>query len=104
MTTNKREKLAALILRAAELEIIKKAVFSKPQDSSVKKSVLTLKSISGRNVLQLEVFTSDNKAKHQWTPIGLVIDQQNISREPDRESITSHVSVFLPNLPPREKS
>ena len=46
----------------------------------------------------------DNKAKHQWTPIGLVIDQQNISREPDRESITSHVSVFLPNLPPREKS
>ncbi len=70
VTTNKREKLAALILRAAELEIIKKAVFSKPQDSSVKKSVLSLKSISGRKVLQLEIFTSDNKAKHQNISMG----------------------------------
>ena len=64
-TNNKIDQLAALILRATELEIIKKAVFSKPADSSVKKSVLTLKTIAGKNVLQLEVFTSDNKAKHR---------------------------------------
>ena len=54
-----------LVLRSAELEIIKKAVFSKPQDTTVKKSVLTPKNISGKNILQLEIFTADNKAKHR---------------------------------------
>ncbi len=65
MTKTKKDQLKDLILRSSELEIIKKAVFSKPQDSSVKKSLLTPKSISGKKVLQLEIFTADNKAKHQ---------------------------------------
>ena len=65
MTTDKQNQLADLILRSLELEIMKKAVFSKPRDNSVKKSVLTPKSISGKSVLQLEIFTADNKAKHQ---------------------------------------
>ena len=65
MITNRQNQLSVLILRACELEIMKKAVFSKPRDTSVKRSILTPKSISGKSVLQLEIFTADNKAKHQ---------------------------------------
>ena len=82
MTTDKQNQLADLILRSLELEIMKKAVFSKPRDNSVKKSVLTPKSISGKSVLQLEIFTADNKAKHQ-----------NISPD-DKDALADIIPVF----------
>ncbi len=44
---------------------LKKAVFSKPQDESVLRMVLTLRRIGGRNVAQAETFSSDNKALHE---------------------------------------
>ena len=57
--------LKDLILRAAKTQTLKKAIFSKCADQEIKKAVLTLKSISGREVLQLESFYADNKAKHK---------------------------------------
>ncbi len=62
---NNASALLSLILRSAECGVFKKAVFSKPHDSQIKKSVLTLKSISGREVFQSESFYTDNKAKHK---------------------------------------
>ena len=79
---SKVDALVDLILRCAESETLKKAVFSKPFDKEIKKSVLTLKSISGKNLLQLEIFTSDNKAKHK-----------NIAPE-DRETVAAEVEGY----------
>ena len=56
---------AQAILCSAQNEVLKKAVFSKCKDKSVVKTVLTLKSISGKLCLQAESFHSDNKAKHR---------------------------------------
>ena len=82
MTQSKKELLLELILRSASEEIMKKTVFSKPQDVSVKKSVLTPKSIAGNSVLQLEIFTADNKAKHR-----------NISTD-DADAIAEIISAY----------
>lgn len=82
MTQSKKELLLELILRSASEEIMKKTVFSKPQDKSVKKAVLTPKSIAGNSVLQLEIFTADNKAKHQ----NLALNDQDV--------LTDIISVF----------
>ncbi len=59
------QSLATLILKAAETMTLKKAVFSKCADGEVKKAVLTLKSISGKDMLQIESFYRDNKARHK---------------------------------------
>lgn len=56
---------ASAIICAADKQVIKKAVFSKHKDKTVIKTVLTLKSISGKLCLQAESFHSDNKAKHE---------------------------------------
>lgn len=56
---------ASAILLSAEKQALKKAVFSKQKDKSVTKTVLTLKSISGKLCLQAESFHTDNKAKHE---------------------------------------
>ncbi len=61
----KSEFLLKLILDAAELGVLKKAVLSKPEDKAVKKTVLSPRSISGRDMLQAESFCSDNKARHK---------------------------------------
>ena len=68
MTLNLSENellLLRLIEKSASAGLLSKAVFSKPLDKSIKKTVLTLKSISGRVVLQAESFYTDNKAKHK---------------------------------------
>ncbi len=57
--------LLSLVLGSAELGVLKKAVLSKPSDKAIKKTVLSPKSISGKEVLQAESFYSDNKAKHK---------------------------------------
>ena len=62
-------KISELISRSAKSEILKKAVFSKPKDSGVKRAVSTLRLISGRPMIQTETFTSDNKALHTNTEI-----------------------------------
>ena len=57
--------LLRLIQKSAAQSTLKKAVFSKYPSGEVKKTDLTLKSISGKVVLQAESFYSDNKAKHK---------------------------------------
>ena len=60
-----KELLCRLILKSAGDGVLKKAVFSKPSDKGIKKTVMTLRSISGRVVLQAEMFHTDNKATHE---------------------------------------
>ena len=62
--------LLRLIGKSAQTETLKKAVFSKPSGGEVTKATVTLKSISGETLLQIESFHSDNKAKHQNIKIG----------------------------------
>ncbi len=59
------EGAAKLICLAAEKELLKKAVFSKPADAAVVKMCATPKRISGKAMLQAEYFMSDNKALHK---------------------------------------
>lgn len=59
------ELLLRLIAKSAATSTLKKAVFSKPASPEIKKSVLLLKDISGKTLLQAEDFYSDNKAKHR---------------------------------------
>ena len=68
-TDVKIKDFAEAILLAAQKQALKKAVFSKSKDKNIIKTVLTLKSISGKLTLQAESFHSDNKAKHENIPI-----------------------------------
>ena len=65
MPDGRAETLLRLIFRSAEARTLKKAVFSKCADADIKKAVLTLKSISGKEMLQIESFYADNKARHK---------------------------------------
>ncbi len=56
--------ICEVLSAAAERGALKKAVLSKPDSKDTLKTVVTVKSISGREMLQCETFTSDNKAKH----------------------------------------
>ncbi len=67
---NNAELILSLTQRAAESGVLKKAVLSKPHDSLIKKTVLSPKSIAGRNILQAESFFTDNKAKHKNIEMG----------------------------------
>ena len=62
---NENEQLLRLILKSAGLQLLKKAVFSKPLDKTVIKCVLTPKLLRGETVLQAESFHTDNKAKQK---------------------------------------
>lgn len=62
--------LLRLIEKSAQTETLKKAVFSKPTSGDAVKATLTLKSISGETVMQIESFHSDNKARHKNVKIG----------------------------------
>ncbi len=69
-TDNNALLLLRLIEKAAQTETLKKAVFSKPCVDGVVKANITLKTISGETVLQIESFYTDNKAKHKNLKIG----------------------------------
>lgn len=57
--------LLRLIEKSAQMQVLKKAVFSKSESGEVIKSVVTPKSVAGEDVLQIESFHTDNKAKHK---------------------------------------
>ena len=57
--------LLELLLLTASKETLKKAVFSKPQDLTQVKTVLTLRAIKGAPVAQAETFLRDHKAVHK---------------------------------------
>ena len=62
--------LLRLIEKSAQTETLKKVVFSKPSGGEVVKANVTLKTIAGEIILQIESFHSDNKAKHKNLKIG----------------------------------
>ncbi len=62
--------LLRLIEKSAQTETLKKIVFSKPDGGEVIRSNVTLKTVKGETVLQIESFHSDNKAKHENVKIG----------------------------------
>ncbi|MBQ8408636.1 MAG: SAM-dependent methyltransferase [Clostridia bacterium] len=70
ITDKNVELLCRLIEDSARAEVLKKVVFSKPADGEILKAVLTLKSIAGETLLQIESFHTDNKAKHKNIKIG----------------------------------
>ena len=53
------------IVQAACTHALKKAVLSKPRTEETLRTVLTLRMIGGRQVLQAETFYRDNKARHE---------------------------------------
>ncbi len=57
--------ITELILLAAKKQQLKKAVYSKPRDKTLQKSVLTLRESSGKLFLQIERFHRDNKVTHK---------------------------------------
>ncbi|MBO5306292.1 MAG: hypothetical protein J6B12_05960, partial [Clostridia bacterium] len=65
MEASKRDTLLSLMLDAAEKQVLKKAVLSKPQDKTVQKTVLSPRVIGGTLMLQAESFLTDNKAVHK---------------------------------------
>ncbi len=58
-------KLCELLLLATQKHLLRKAVFSKPDDKTLLKAVITEKIISGSAVLQAEMFHKDNKVTHK---------------------------------------
>lgn len=58
-------RISELLLSSAEKNLLRKAVLSKPCNSSLQKTVVSPKSISGKAALQLELFHKDNKATHK---------------------------------------
>ena len=57
--------LVELILTSVDKQALKKAVFSKPADSTILKMVITMRMIGGECMLQAEYFHKDNKATHK---------------------------------------
>ena len=70
LNDNNASLLLRLIEKSAQTETLKKAVFSKPSGVETLKATVSLKSIAGETVLQIESFHSDNKAKHKNIKIG----------------------------------
>lgn len=65
MTNDAYAKIVELISVAGKLEILKKAVLSKPEDKANVKCTLTLRCVGGKTVLQAETLRADNKALHE---------------------------------------
>ena len=59
------DSMGELISLAAQKETLKKAVFSKPDDSEIARCVMTLRRIGGRVMIQAETLRKDNKAMHE---------------------------------------
>ena len=68
---NEKEKIISIFTRTLENACLKKAVFSKPSDKSIVRAVARVfAKKDGESFLQLEIFTSDNKALHKNLSIG----------------------------------
>ena len=65
MTSDAYAKIVELISHSAEVGVLKKTVLSKPLDKENIKSILTLRLVGGKTVLQAETLRADNKALHE---------------------------------------
>ena len=59
------EQMGELISLSATMGTLKKVVFSKPDDETLRRAVMTLRKIGGRIMLQMERLKNDNKALHE---------------------------------------
>lgn len=84
------EELQALLALAVDASALKKAIFSKSDDPAEQKTVLTLRRMGGRVVLQAERFSTDNKALHENLSTDGVQNSERI-----RELIRSHGQINL---------
>lgn len=72
MLSERDQKYSAVIdgiISAAKGGIFKKAIFSKPADKNIIRTVITYKTISGKPSMQTETFMKDNKVIHRNFPI-----------------------------------
>lgn len=74
--------MGELIALAGENALLKKAVFSKPDDKETLRMTVTRRLVGGKEVLQAETMRADNKALHE-----------NISPE-DRARVSALVAAF----------
>ena len=63
--TDAQKGLQSLLALSIDRRALKKAVCSKSSDPTIIKTVLTIRKIGGREMLQAERFLSDNKAVHE---------------------------------------
>ena len=61
--------ISRLTVYAANKQKLRKAVFSKPHDKALQKSVITLRESSDKLFLQIEYFKKDNKVTHKNIPL-----------------------------------
>ncbi len=59
------DKLSSILVLSAQKQLLRKAVFSKPCDSTLQKAVITLRKNGDRTFLQIEFFRKDNKVTHK---------------------------------------
>ncbi len=81
-------RIAELIRSAAKNTLLKKAVFSKPDEQEICRATLTLRTVGGRNVLQAETLRQDHKALHE--NIGI----ENVGRLCELGSGFSQINVI----------
>jgi len=62
--TSPEFKLSQLILFSAQNQVLKRVVCSKPDDAQVKRAEVRQVTLTRGNALQIETFTTDNKAHH----------------------------------------
>ena len=58
-------RMGELIAQAAKIGVLKKVVFSKSDDPSILRTVITLRTVGGRVVAQAETLRTDNTAVHE---------------------------------------
>lgn len=68
MNDTPQARMGELIALAAQSGTLKKAVFSKPDDPEVQRTVITLRRIGGKVMAQAESLRTDNKAIHENIP------------------------------------
>ena len=61
--------LVSVIALAATRGALKKVTLSKPRDKAILRTVLAVKTIGDKRVLQAETFLADNKATHKNIPL-----------------------------------
>jgi len=72
---SKQDVIVSIIREELERKTLDKIVFSRPHRKDVKKAVAKLFQKQGSLYCQIELFTTDNKAKHENIPIGKVLER-----------------------------
>lgn len=70
-----------LTLLAAEVQKLKKAVYSKSADKTVEKAVLTLRRQKDRLFFQIETFWKDNKVTHKNLPTDALSELEEFAKD-----------------------